>query len=40
VVLRLRVEHHIIAVVLDWCERVLGDAKPGSGVALTVATDF
>jgi hypothetical protein len=40
VVLRLPVDHHVVAVALDWRERVLGDAKPGSGVALTVATDF
>jgi hypothetical protein len=40
VVLRMPVEHHAVAVALDWRERVLGAAKPGSGVALTVATDF
>lgn len=40
VVLRLPVEHHTIAVALDWRERVLGGAKPGSGVAVTIATDF
>jgi hypothetical protein len=40
VVLRLPVEHHTVAVALDWRERVLGHARPGSGVALTVATDF
>lgn len=40
VVLRLPIEHHAVAVALDWRERVLGDAKPGPGVALTVATDF
>jgi hypothetical protein len=40
VVLRLPVDHHGVAVALDWRERVLGHAKPGSGIALTVATDF
>jgi hypothetical protein len=40
VVLRLPVDHHAVAIALDWRERVLGHAKPGSGVALTVATDF
>ena len=40
VVLRLPVEHRAIAVALDWRERVLGHARPGSGLALTVATDF
>jgi hypothetical protein len=40
VVLRLPIEHHAVAVALDWRERVLGHARPGSGVALTVATDF
>jgi len=40
VVLRLPVEHRTVAIALDWRERVLGSAKPGSGIALTVATDF
>ncbi len=40
VVLRLPVEHHAVSVALDWRERVAGQAKPGSGIALTVATDF
>ncbi|PXA84342.1 hypothetical protein DMC47_40415 [Nostoc sp. 3335mG] len=40
VVLRLPVDHHAVAVALDWRERVLGHAKPGSGLALTIATDF
>jgi hypothetical protein len=40
VVLRLPVEQRTVAVALDWRERMAGDAKPGSGVALTVATDF
>jgi len=39
-VLRLPVDHHAVAIALDWRERVLGHAKPGSGVALTIATDF
>ena len=40
VVLRAPVAGRIMAVALDWRERVAGDAKPGSGIALTVATDF
>lgn len=39
-VLRLPVEHRSVAVALDWRERVLGHARPGSGLALTIATDF
>ncbi|WBO22521.1 hypothetical protein [Sphingomonas abietis] len=38
--LRLPVAHHAVAVALDWRERVAGRARPGSGLALTVATDF
>jgi len=40
IVLRLPIERHAVAVALDWRERVLGHARPGSGLALTVATDF
>ncbi len=40
VVLRTPVDGHVLAVALDWRERVVGDAKPGSGIALTIATDF
>lgn len=40
VVLRLPVERHAVAVALDWRERVLGHDNPGSGPALTIATDF
>lgn len=40
VVLRLPVEHRAVAVALDWRERVLGHARPGSGLALTIASDF
>lgn len=39
-VLRLPVAHHAVAVSLDWRQRVAGDARPGSGVAFTVASDF
>lgn len=39
-VLRLPVAHHAVALALDWRERMLGAAKPGSGVALTLASDF
>jgi hypothetical protein len=39
-VLRLPVAHRTVAIALDWHERVAGHARPGSGVALTVATDF
>lgn len=40
VVLRLPVEHRAVAIALDWRERVAGSVRPGSGLALTVATDF
>ncbi len=40
VVLRTPVDGHVLAVALDWRQRVVGNAKPGSGIALTVATDF
>jgi len=40
VVLRAPVAGHVMAVALDWRERVVGEAKPGSGIALTVALDF
>lgn len=40
IVIRLPVERRTVAVALDWRERVLGHARPGSGLALTVATDF
>ncbi len=40
VVLRAPVAGHVMAVALDWRERLVGDAKPGSGIALTIATDF
>jgi len=39
-VLRLPVAGHVVAAALDWRERMIGDSKPGSGVALTLATDF
>ncbi|WP_454885944.1 hypothetical protein [Sphingomonas oryzagri] len=40
VVLRLPVEHRTVAIALDWRQRALGHARPGSGAALTIATDF
>jgi hypothetical protein len=39
-VLRLPVVGHAMSVALDWRERVAGGARPGSGVALTVAMDL
>jgi hypothetical protein len=39
-VLRLPVAGHVVAASLDWRERIVGEAKPGSGVAFTLATDF
>jgi hypothetical protein len=39
-VLRLPVAARALAVALDWRERVAGQARPGSGPALTVAADF
>ncbi|HYD44225.1 MAG TPA: hypothetical protein VEA79_03040 [Phenylobacterium sp.] len=38
--LRLPLAGRRIAVVADWRRRVAGDARPGSGPALTLATDF
>ena len=38
--LRLPVERRTIAVALDYRARLLGDARPYSGVALTVGVDF
>lgn len=40
VVLRMPVAGHFVAAALDWRARVAGAAKPDSGVALTIATDF
>jgi hypothetical protein len=34
------VSRRTISMALDWRERVSGDARPGSGAALTVAMDF
>ena len=39
-VLQLPVAHPAVAPALDWRERVVGAAKPGSGVAFTLASDF
>lgn len=39
-VLRLPVARQAMSVALDWRQRVAGDARPGSGAALTVAMDF
>ncbi len=39
-VLRLPVAFHAVALALDWRDRIAGAAKPGSGVALTLASDF
>ncbi|WP_019834257.1 hypothetical protein [Sphingomonas sp. PR090111-T3T-6A] len=39
-VLRLPVAQHAIAIALDWRQRVAGGARPGSGPALTLASDF
>ncbi len=36
----LPVTSHSLRLTLDWRERVAGGAKPGSGPALTVGTDF
>lgn len=39
-VLRLPIAHHSVALALDGRERMLGVDRPGSGVALTLASDF
>lgn len=39
-VLRLPVSGKTIAIALDWRERIGGRARPGSGAALTIATDL
>jgi hypothetical protein len=39
-VLRMPVSRRTMSMALDWRERVSGDARPGSGAALTVAMDF
>jgi hypothetical protein len=39
-VLRMPVARRTMSMALDWRERVSGDARPGSGAALTVAMDF
>ncbi|GLU24654.1 hypothetical protein SLE2022_405620 [Rubroshorea leprosula] len=39
-VARLPVAAHTVAVALDYRARLAGDARPGSGVALTVGIDF
>jgi hypothetical protein len=39
-VLRVPVDHRTIAFALDYRGRVAGDARPHSGVALTVGVDF
>jgi hypothetical protein len=39
-VLRLPVRERSLAVALDWRQRVAGGARPGSGMAFTVASDF
>lgn len=39
-VLRLPIAHYSVALALDGRERMLGVARPGSGVALTLASDF
>jgi hypothetical protein len=36
----LPVGHHAIRIALDWRERVAGDARPGSGPALTIGASF
>ena len=36
----LPVAHRSLRLTLDWRERVAGGAKPGSGPALTLGTDF
>ncbi|MDF7777793.1 hypothetical protein P1X14_21235, partial [Sphingomonas sp. AOB5] len=29
-----------LRIALDWRQRVAGDARPGSGLALTIGSDF
>lgn len=38
--LNVPVAKHAIRLTLDWRQRVAGNARPGSGAALTVGTDF
>jgi hypothetical protein len=38
--LRLSIEARTVAMTLDWRQRVTGDAKPSSRVALTMGIDF
>lgn len=40
VTLTLPVARQPLRVALDWRQRVAGDARPGSGVALTLGSDF
>lgn len=39
-VARLPIAGHDLRLAVDWRERLAGDARPGSGVALTLAADF
>ena len=39
-VLRLPVARRAVALALDWRQRVAGGARPGSGIAFTLASDF
>lgn len=39
-VLRLPIEHRTLALALDYRARIIGDARPYSGMALTVGVDF
>ena len=36
----LPVERHALRLAIDWRQRVAGDARPGSGPALSLGTDF
>ncbi|MGA1798359.1 hypothetical protein VH567_06215 [Sphingomonas sp. 4RDLI-65] len=40
IVATLPVQHKTIRLTLDWRERVAGDARPGSGPALSIGSDF
>lgn len=40
IVATLPVAHTSLRVMLDWRERIAGDARPGSGPALSIGTDF
>lgn len=40
VALAIPIERRSIRLVVDWRERVAGAAQPGSGIALTLGTDF